>query len=358
MQNKGFTNAFKGELYKIFGNKSFISLIIACVVIFIVFTLVFNFAYSIMNEALDTVANAGTEVDEQEEASQPITQEDYDTAIRLLEQQLEDLKEELQEAKPYQRMADRNTWVVKSQIALLKYLKAHPAVNIDNVNYFSTTMTGLNAESYVIFMLGIMSSVFIIYAIVIVGKSMAGEIQNGAMKMQLLRPISRDAMVSAKLLSSFVVTTGLFIITTIILCIVGAIAFKFSGETYLMVVNAEKVVEISSGGMIVINLIGYIFRTFAFIVLTMCMGTVLKQSGAIALPIVMYLLADEIELLLGYIYIGYIGFSINTAWTMALTTAGPVLNYMNLYSMLAISIAWITGLTAGSYLLFRNKEIN
>jgi len=358
MQNNGFTNAFKGELYKIFGNKSFISLIIACVVIFIVFTLIFNFAYSIINETLDEAMNSGTIVDEQEEASQSITQEDYDTAIRHLEQQLEDLKEELQEAKPYQRMADRNTWAVKSQIAILKYLKAHPDVRMDSINLFSTTVIGLNAESYVSFMLSIMSFVFIIYSIVIVGKSMAGEIQNGAMKMQLLRPISRDAMVSAKLLSSFVVTTGLFIITTIMLCVVGAIAFKFSGNTYLMVVNAEKVVEISSGGVIVINLIGYIFRTFAFIVLTMCMGTVLKQSGAIALPIVMYLLADEIELLLGYIFIGYIGFSINTAWTMALTTSGPVLNYMNLYSMLAVSIAWIVGLTVGSYLLFRNKEIN
>lgn len=358
MQNNGFTNAFKGELYKIFGNKSFISLIIACVVIFIVFTLIFNFAYSIINETLDEAMNSGTIVDEQEEASQSITQEDYDTAIRHLEQQLEDLKEELQEAKPYQRMADRNTWAVKSQIAILKYLKAHPDVRMDSINLFSTTVIGLNAESYVSFMLSIMSFVFIIYSIVIVGKSMAGEIQNGAMKMQLLRPISRDAMVSAKLLSSFAVTTGLFIITTIMLCVVGAIAFKFSGNTYLMVVNAEKVVEISSGGVIVINLIGYIFRTFAFIVLTMCMGTVLKQSGAIALPIVMYLLADEIELLLGYIFIGYIGFSINTAWTMALTTSGPVLNYMNLYSMLAVSIAWIVGLTVGSYLLFRNKEIN
>ena len=355
MQNKGFTNAFKGELYKIFGNKSFISLIIACVVIFIVFTLIFNFAYSIMNEALDEAMNSGAIVNEQEET---ITPADYDKAIELLEQQL-DLNEEHLEAKPaFERMVDRDAWAIKSQIAILKYLKAHPDVSMDSINLFSTTMTGLNAESYVIFMLSIMSFVFIIYAIVIVGKSMAGEIQNGAMKMQLLRPISRDAMVSAKLLSSFVVTTGLFIITTIILCIVGAIAFKFSGETYLMVVNAEKVVEISSGGVIVINLIGYIFRTFAFIVLTMCMGTVLKQSGAIALPIVMYLLADEIELLLGYIYIGYIGFSINTAWTMALTTSGPVLNYMNLYSMLAISIAWIAGLTIGSYLLFRNKEIN
>ncbi len=358
MHNIGFTNAFKGELYKIFGNKSFISLIIACVVIFIVFTLVFNFAYSIMSDAIDEAMNAGTVVDEQEEETQPITQEDYDTAIRLLEQQLEDHKEELKEAKPYQRMADRNTWAIKSQIAVLKYLKAHPNVNIDNINYFSSTVIGLNAESYVVFMLSIMAFVFIIYAIVIVGKSMAGEIQNGAMKMQLLRPISRDAMVSAKFLATFVVTTGLFIITTIILCVVGAIAFKFSGETYLMVVNAEKVVEISSGGMIVINLIGYIFRTFAFIALTMCLSTVLKQSGAISLPIIMFLLADEMELFLGYIFIGYIGFSINTAWTMALTTTGPVLNYMNLYSMLAISIAWIAGLTAGSYLLFRNKEIN
>lgn len=348
MKNSGFINAFKGEMYKLL-NKKFIKFLIALIVVFIVFTAGYKILYNTFSSydgAVDSYMD-------------PSTYPEYVDSLKVMLQEYEKT-----ETSPLLKLVDTSTYSLKANIALYQYAIDN---NIDLASYnlfgnvisiSSASSVIFNGNAFVIIALEIMAFMIIIFSIVHVCKVMVGEVQNGTMKMQLLRPISRDAILSAKYITIWAFGIVMLMLSFILALLIGLVIFKFDSTPYLMVINATKVVKISAIGVLFIYLLSYITILILFTSVAMGISNIVKtQSGAISLTLVIYLIGGSIEKLAAYIYVGFIGIAINSNWINALTTTGPTLNYMNTYSMILISILWIVLSLAAAHLLFKRRDI-
>jgi len=178
--------------------------------------------------------------------------------------------------------------------------------------------------------------------------------------MQLLRPISKDAMLFAKLLAVLIVSIALFLFIVILSTIVGIIAYKFDAKTVLVIFNASSVHPISAFAELFIYTIYYCGLIVVYTVVSLFLATILKKGEGmpLAIVIVWYLIGSSIEALLGYIFIGYAGITLNAAWINTLTESGPSMNYMSFYSMVGIMCAYVALMLTASVFAFRRTEIH
>lgn len=341
---EGFGNILKAELFKLAKGKQLVKLIVALIIIFVVFTILFNFLYELAGEVLNNTTATDGEVTEE---AVEIAKANYDEAVKQNES-----------LNAYRKMTNTNVYQAKAVYNLYKYMYEHN-VSISSVSMLGA-ITDLSANSYISFMMDIMATIFAIFGIVIMIKSFAGERSNGTLKMQLLRPISKDAIIIGKLLATWIVSIGALIFMFVVTCVVGVIAFKVNASQVIGILNGENVFMISPAGAMIITLIYHITYVSQFIMLGLFAASLMKKNsgGSIAIGLVALLVGGNIEQLLGYIFVGYIGISLNISWMNALTLTGPSLNYMNLYSMLGISILWFAGMLAASILMFRKEDVH
>ena len=338
----GFSNMFKAELYKLAKLKSLAKILIAIIIIFVVATLLYSLIYGLVG---------GMEIIQQEGE---ITQETIDA----LEQEYAEYKAYYDQEKPTLQMRDTTLYNIKAQITLYKYMNEN-GLNFSKVGIFNS-LASISANAYIEFIMSVMMLAIGVYATVSIIRSLAGERAQGTLKMQLLRPISKDAMLAAKFLAVLVVSFGLFVLTTVIAGVVGVIAYDVDSRSVLAIVNAESVVRMSPFVALLINFVYYSMELFAYISLGLFLSTTIKKNEAlpIALAMIIMFIGQAIEATLGYIFVGYAGFMVNLEWINALTANGPAINHMNLYSMLGISFAWVIGMLITSIFSFRNAEIH
>ncbi len=348
----GFKNVLKAELYKLTKASSMVKMIVASLIIFIAFSLLYSFLFNLGN----LVTINGVDIEDEESETTTIDKIDENT-IKTAEAAYEKYTQALAERKPNQQMMDTGSYYLKSQIVALKYMYENN-LDFNSIRLFGDSST--TANTFTMNMMSTMSMVIIIYAMVTIIRLVAGERNNGALKMQLLRPISKDAMLFAKLMATLIVSLVLFIFYTVLSAIVGIIAFNFDPKTVLVIFSASSAHEISALGEIAINFVYYCTAIFAYSVIALFLSTLIKKNGgmSIALVIVLFLIGGSIENLLGYAFIGYAGFVINGKWINTLTVNGPALNYMSFYSMVGISVAWLVAMLTSSVYLFRHTEVH
>ena len=339
----GFSNIFKAELYKIAKGKSLLKILIAVAIIFTATALLFSFLYNITGGIIPTMSPEGDTV----------TQEDVDAAKASYEyaQTLEDNM-----SAPL-KMANTSVYSAKATYTLYKYMYEN------NLSFTSVRTFGsisLTTDGFILFILQVMAFAVAIYATVTIVKSFAGERSSGTLKMQLLKPISKEAMIMGKMLATWVVSIGVLLVTFLLAAIVGVCAYKVDPKSVLIVLNASHVIKSNAATELILYLFYYIIQITQYIVFGMFMSNLIKksESAALAVSLVVLLIGATIERFLGYIFIGYIGMDTNLNWLETLTLSGPSLNYMNLYSMLAISIAWLVGMFAFSIFAFKKADIN
>ena len=337
----GFGNIFKAELYKLVKLKTLLKILIAVLIIFVIFTLLYSVIYNILGEF-----NLSLRGD--------VTKE----TVEHYEKEYNDYAAALDGENAMIKAHDSELYSKKATAVLYRYL-------YDNdLDFNTTTEFGafglLTANAYITYILNIMATVITIFAIVSIIKSFAGERTQGTLKMQLLRPISKEAMITAKFLAVLVVSFGLYLLTFVLAGVVGVIAYDVDAKQVVGVLNASHVFTMSPFGALLVYFVYYISFTFAYITLGLFLSVISRKSEAmpIVISLVLLLVGATIEDLLGYIFIGYIGFNLNTSWVNALTTTGPGLNYMNLYSMLGISLVWVAGMLVSSFFIFKKSDIH
>ena len=337
----GFSNVLKAELYKIAKAKSLIKVLIAIVIIFTLISVGYSLIYKMIGDQ-----SIVTPVEINEET------------VEAAEAAAEDYKAMQDGMKSNVRFQDSGYWQVKSTAVLYRYMYDN-GLDFSSVSLFGSA-TALTANAYILYMLQIMSVVITVYAAITMARSFAGERSNGTLKMQLLKPISKESMMFAKMLSTFIVSVGLYLFTFILSSIVGIIAFDVDAKDVLVVFNATSVAKISAVGELLIYFLYYVYSIGAYIVLALFLSNIIKKSEGAAIAILMLLmfLGATFESVLGYLYIGYIGFNINMSWISALQITGPAMNYMNLYSLLAISLVWMAGMIVSSLFMFKKADIH
>ncbi len=341
---EGFGNILKAELFKLVKGKALVKLLIASIIIFIFITILFNFLYELAGDVLNMSATADAEVTEE--------------TVEIARLNYEEVVKNHGTLNASRKMMDTSVYQAKAVYNFYKYLYEHN-ISMSSVSMFGT-ISNLTTNSYITFVMSTMAMVFAIFGIVTIIRSLAGERVNGTLKMQLLRPVSKDAIIVGKFLATWIVTVGVMIFFFLATCVVGVLAFKFDQSQVYGIINAEKVFTMSPYGAMALTLFYYITYVSQFIILGLFTASFMRKNegGAIALGIVILLIGSNIEEWLGYIFIGYVGIMQNMSWLNALTLSGPGLSYMNLYSMVGLSSAWFVGMFIGSICLFRNEDIH
>lgn len=288
---------------------------------------------------------------------------DYETQIAQLEAQLASLEARPQSSSLYKLIIFNEEYSVRAQIAYYKYMLENnvPAGAVGV--YSSGDINALLQPDYYTFVsvcATTMMTLVTIFMIVMACRNTVGEFNSGTMKMQLIRPIDRNKFFTAKWLSVYVSSVGILLFGMILSFLVGLMAFGGSASDVLIITNATDCLRVSPIAALIINFLLKCVRLFALVQVTMFVNMLCKRNAsAIALNIVMTLM--EIGILIETIaaipYVGFVGFFMNVNWESVLTTTGPSLRGLTLWSMIPVTLAWTVFFTVMNYKKFEKKEI-
>ncbi|MGN0772011.1 MAG: ABC transporter permease subunit [Christensenellales bacterium] len=313
---RSFGYAFSGECYKIFRKGKIFILLGILIAIALLLTFCFELVQDISG-AFDTTVDMEM-IDEQIEQIQYVI-DNYTPTIKI-------------------GLIDTELYQLKATLAYLKYLKAN---NLRSSDFYLAGQEGYDSAGYIDAILNTSFGIIAIFAIIIICRSWGGEKSDGTLKMQFMRPIGRKKMYGAKVLSVWCISALVLIALVLFAQVVAMIKFGVATKKVIYVINGSTVGAMPYMAYLALQLLFKLFELFAYIQFGafMCNLTWKKGSG-MALAILAYLFASNIEGLLGYLYVGYVGMFINLDLMSAFTISGPTLKGMNIISMAIISVVY------------------
>ncbi len=206
------------------------------------------------------------------------------------------------------------SYEVKEKITKCKFLIDNNAVSTDYANVFSSNKTSnqtKNAFDFVYFGLEITSFIIIVFTVVLSAGMLAGEQSNGTLKLLLIRPYSRNKVLTSKLLASLIFGVIFLIFSTIVLFLIGLFTMGANFTPVLCVFNASLAFTCSPFVLLLIYLLCLIFKILIFALLSLAISAIFKSNvGAVGVSIVLYFLLSVLGIILsGSYWYGYLPFS-------------------------------------------------
>lgn len=153
---------------------------------------------------------------------------------------------------------------------------------------FSNTASSLDL---VYFGLEICGFIIIVLCIVLVASMIASENARGTLRVQCLRPYSKNQILSSKILATLILGVILLIFSALVLFIAGWIMFGLDFTTILAVFNATNAFLISPIAMIFVYLGLLICKLIFYILFATMLATIFKNDIiAIIVPTIIYVL--------------------------------------------------------------------
>lgn len=266
---------------------------------------------------------------------------------------------------------DFNIYQNNSNLLKNKYLFNNNLYSFEVADVFnphSTSNTITNGFDFTFNTLQIIMFVIILYSIIIATSCLANEYSNGTIKLVLVRPYSRNKILSAKIIA-IILTSSLFIVLScIISMIIGAIMFGMNSAPILLVFSSFTAGLINPFVLIVIYLLTCLFKCSIYILLTILISIIFRN------PI------PAISIGLGIYFAGLISnmFISSYWWAMILpfpnfdlfnyfmptTTSVQIGNLFtgnyqlkNIFISLIYDIFFIAALLFPSYKIFKNNDI-
>lgn len=229
----------------------------------------------------------------------------------------------------------------------LKRRQQYYAYMVDNnlgfndVEAYATSSMNSNYIDFARLISQIALGAAVLIIIVIASRNLAGEISSGSIKMTLIRPVSRNAVIASKMTAAFITGFSVYILFNLLGAIYGMARFGLSAKD-LILVTEWSATRVSAMGVYSIEQLANIFTLFAYLLLSYATGVSLKSKGsALALPLIVYLLGSTVGSLLQFVFIGYAEFSFNLGFMSALQVNVHLFKGISVYSMLAVSIAYV-----------------
>lgn len=187
-----------------------------------------------------------------------------------------------------------HTYQIAESITYQKYLANNNAVSTDFANVFSPTRTSngtANAFDFVYFGLEIISFIVIIFTVVISAGMLAGEQTNGTLKLLLIRPYSRNKILTSKLLASLIFASIFLLFSTIVLFLIGLFTMGANFTPMLCIFNATSPFVVSPVVTLLIYLLCLMFKVFIYILLSLAISAIFRSNvAAVGISIVLYFL--------------------------------------------------------------------
>lgn len=342
---KGYLTAFSLECKKIFSSKGFWIFAIVILVLCLIVTASFKSLGELVEGMDDSVLQGGEEEMTAAEMA------------KVYEAQLEAYREAVESGEVSTKLSDKTETKLKNMIAICEFC----AENDLNINKLITlgNLGSLNMSSadYVTLVSQITFAFVAIMAIVLAAKVFAGEIEDGTMRMQLTRPIRRSVLLTAKHTAVFATTMALGIVYLVLFMIIGAVFFKGSLMNVLIVDEYQNVAVINPYTAILLLTLFSAVIVEVLIQFTIFIGGFITKTGALAIPLVLYLFAESIASLLYSTGLPWAGLFTNLEWINGLTPDGAPIKGMSIYTMIAVTTVWFAGMTAANYLMFEKRDL-
>lgn len=246
---------------------------------------------------------------------------------------------------------------LKTKALVYKYL-ADNDINLSNVMFLNSYSLGQkSAVDFVLLMMQTVGQFCTIMAIVVVAKLCIGERENGTMRMQLVRPHKRTALLTSKMMAAFTSAVVVIVVFTVLAQLVGALFFKGSIKQIIVTDGVKNVALINPYTAFFITALSSLVAIWLLMQLTVFVGNFASTTASIVVPIIVFLLGSVISALLTKTGLPWIGIMTNLNWISALSLSGTSFVGMNIYTMVAITLLWSVGLTVANYLIFKKRDL-
>lgn len=333
------------ELYKMNRKHTLLKLVIAVVVI----SACISALFALLNGLLGGI-------------NIPSGEGDYDA-------QIEGLKAEMEAVQRVSGWTDKliignSVAGYKAKIAVLEYLKSHNYASGGVIMYSQddSDLGGLFNFDFYSFTencMSVLMSVVIIFLIVACCKTTSGEYASGAMKMQFLRPISKNKFFTAKWLSVVIVAEALTLFSFGLSLVLGIILF---GPNALNVafVAGKAVTIVPPMAALMITLLINMVKVFAYVQATMFISSLCNTYGkaiVLSLLLIAFGFGTYAEYVLAIPYVGYFAFFANADWARGISVTAPIFKGMTIWLMIPVTLAWCAFFMWFSYKRFNKKEV-
>lgn len=341
---KELATAFSLECKKIFSTRAFwifaIIILVLCLLVTVSFRTIEN-----MIEGMDESVVGGSSGASASEMAE------------LYRLQLEEYYKALEEGNIESKPSDTTETYLKNMIAVCEYCD-EKGIDMSKLNTLGAISSlRMSSENYATLMMQIIFAFSTIMAVVLAARTFAGEIEDGTMRMQLTRPVKRSTLLTAKHGAVFTASMTLGIILSVIFMIVGALFFDGVSHDVMLVDAYQNVSVINPYAAILLLLLFYAMTVELVVQFTVFCGSLTGGTGALAIPLILYLFAGSIAAFLYDTYIPFVGLFTNMSWSTALTPAGAPIKGMSIYSMLAVSAVWFAAMTAFNYINFEKRDL-
>lgn len=331
-----FTRFFSAELTKTASSKAFRNAVIITLVVCVFVAILFGAVSEILQQVYPQLVTVHFSSNEE-----AITY--FEAAIATHE-------------KSGAGVSDNSLYALKASLAKYKYLQAMSLDDSMVSDFGSPSGFGVNMVN--IFM-SVAFMVFSIYSIVACASNIRGEEKDGTLKQQLISPMERSSIFTAKWLSVFTMSAVALISTFVLSMIYSAIFYDLNSAPELIVINASYVTLIPAFSSLLIVLLYYLVSIFILGQFSYFITNLTSIKGnIILLPLILYLFGEVIENILAYIYVGYAGFFQNLYWINGLSLRGFSYRGMNLYTSLAFTTVYATAMTVFNYKYFSVRDVN
>lgn len=142
----------------------------------------------------------------------------------------------------------------------------------------STSNSEINAYDYAYFILRLFSFVIVIYAIMTMCHSIAGEIKEGTLRYLSVRPVSRTQLLFGKWMSVLTMSAILTIFSFIISICVGGAIYGFETNTILTIFNGTAPVVLHPIAMLGIYVINMLIEIIIYSAFAMLISSLFKSD--------------------------------------------------------------------------------
>ncbi len=279
------------------------------------------------------------------------------------------------EIKQYKGLEDFNRYESEQSLTKQEYLFKNDKMDYDYAKPFSVLSTSnfeSNAFDFMYFVLELFSFVIIIYCVVIGSSMIAGEQNNGTLKLLAIRPYNRSKIMTSKILATAFFAFVFTLLSTIITFVAGGIMFGFGSAPILCIFNASIAFEMSPILLSIIYLCALMLKITTYIILAFTISTLFKSYvGAVTVSIFCFFGAGILNLyvssnniikylplnnldLFKYFGGGMFGTSNSSLFNIFSTPILPDMSFM--FSLINIIIT-ISVLLIVTYTVFKRRDI-
>ena len=350
---------YAGELRKIVRPKSMIVLTVVLALFLFVYAIVYNFIGNLSQIVASTVDPDQTTDQATEESDwQGITDENVDYVIQALQQNIDELEKEYKGKFGYRYYA--SVFSAKAQLKAVEFMKENRLYDIKVLGYnysLNSFMSETTADGFAQDYMSVVASVIAIYAVVLGAGLLADEYRNGTVKLLLTRPITKNQLITAKLLAALTVCGAFMGIFSLIGYIYGLIAFKsVATESIYLVFNARSVIKSSVGAYLFGDFVMQLVQIATMLMIAYFLGTLARKKTT-GIIVTLLIELGIVSSILGLLPI-QIGLLVpNLSLMDYFDASATVPTYGNFFISLAVDLVYIAAVTFGLYYSVNKRDV-